>query len=362
MNYDRLAALSLSIDDVALERLERETSSEFTRVTTEIALAGSDADGETVVGRGEDVTYEADEHDALADTGLPDLTGEYTIDSFADRLEAVDLFPAGAPDREVFRNYRRWGVESAALDLALRQAGTDVASELGRSLEPVRFVASTRLGEPPTADRLEALRERVPDLECKLDPIPEWDKDLVADIVDTVGSDGVRILDLKGQYEGTDVDVPADPELYTLVLEAFPDAVLEDPALTDETRPLFDDGEVRRRVSWDAPIHGVDDIEALPWEPDWLNVKPSRFGSLESLFETIAYCAERDIRCYGGGQFELGVGRGQIQLLASLWYADGPNDVAPRAYNDPELGASLPSSPLEPSAEPCGFRWTVDGR
>ena len=32
---------------------------------------------------------------------------------------------------------------------------------------------------------------------------------------------------------------------------------------------------------------------------------------------------------YGGGQFELGHGREQIQRLASLFYADGPNDVAP---------------------------------
>ncbi|SIS04674.1 enolase-like domain-containing protein [Natronorubrum thiooxidans] len=361
MAFDRLADLSLSIDDVTIERLERETSSGFTRVTTEIALAGSNGDDTTVVGRGEDVTYETDDHDALAETGLPDLTGEYTHDSFSSHLESVDLFPAGPPDREVFRNYRRWGVESAALDLALRQAGTDIASELGRSLEPVRFVASTRLGEPPTTDRLETLRERVPDLECKLDPIPEWDAELVADIVGTVGPDGVRILDLKGQYEGTDVDVPADPELYALVLEAFPEAVLEDPALTEETRPLFDDPDVRRRVSWDAPIHGIDDIEALPWEPDWLNVKPSRFGSLESLLETIAYCDERDIRLYGGGQFELGVGRGQIQLLASLCYPDGPNDVAPRAYNDAELDTSLLTSPLEPPTEPSGFRWSDGG-
>lgn len=361
MAYHRLAALPLSIGDVSISRLERETSSEFTRVTTEITLAGPETDGTTVVGRGEDVTYETDDHDALADSGLPDLTGDYTVDSFATQLESIDLFPAGSPDREEFRNYRRWGVESAALDLALRQAGTDIASELGRSLEPVRFVASTRLGEPPTTDRLKTLRERVPDLECKLDPIPEWDDALVDDIVETIGPDDVRILDLKGQYEGTDVDVPADPELYALVLEAFPDAVVEDPAFTDETRPLFDDPDVRQRVSWDAPIHGVDDLEALPWEPDWLNIKPSRFGSLESLLETIAYCADRDIRCYGGGQFELGVGRGQIQLLASLCYPDGPNDVAPRAYNDPELSASLPSSPLEPPAEPRGFRWSDPG-
>ncbi|SER22386.1 enolase-like domain-containing protein [Natrinema salaciae] len=358
MEYDRIADLSLTIDAVATERVERETSSEFTRVTTEFSLSGPAPEGDTpVTGRGEDVTYETADHDRLAETGLPDLTGEYTLESFSDRLDDCDLFPGGAPDREVFRNYRRWGLESAALDLALRQSDTDLGSELGRSYDPVRFVASTRLGEPPTTDRLESLRGQVSNLEFKLDPIPAWDDDLVAGIDETVGRDAVRILDLKGQYEGTDVDVPADPDLYERVLEAFPEAVIEDPALTDETRPLFEEPAVRARVSWDAPIHGLADVEALPWEPDWLNIKPSRFGSLESLFETIAYCGDRDIRLYGGGQFELGVGRGQLQTLASLCYPDGPNDVAPRAYNDPAVGDGLPRSPLEPPTESIGFRW-----
>ncbi|MFD1563539.1 hypothetical protein ACFR99_08255 [Haloarchaeobius amylolyticus] len=357
MDDERITDLSLTIESITSERHERETSSEFTRVTTEFALSGPGPEGETVTGRGEDVTYETEDHDRLAETGLPDLTGEYTFGSFSTRLAELDLFPGGTPDREVFRNYRRWGIESAALDLALRQAETDLTDVLERSLEPVRFVASTRLGEPPTTDRLEALHEQVPDLGFKLDPTPEWDADLVREIDETVGTDAVRILDLKGQYEGTDVDVPADPDLYELVLEAFPEAVIEDPALTDETRLLFEDRDVRSRVSWDAPIHGLDDVESLPWEPDWLNIKPSRFGSLESLLETITYCNERGIRLYGGGQFELGVGRSQIQTLASLFYPDGPNDVAPRAYNEPAVGDGLPASPLEPDVEYVGFRW-----
>ncbi|WP_265108801.1 hypothetical protein [Halosolutus halophilus] len=357
MEYERLADLPVTIDSVSIDRLERDTSSDFTRVTTEISLSGPGPDDDPVVGIGEDVTYEAAEHDALAEHDLPDLTGEYTVDSFSHALAERDLFPAGAPDRAVFRNYRRWAVESAALDLALRQAGTDLASAIDRSLDPLRFVSSTRLGDPPTTDRLADLRDRVPDLGFKLDPTPEWDADLVADVDDTVGLDAVRILDLKGQYEGTDVDAPADPDLYGLVLDAFPDAVIEDPALTDETEPLFEDPDVRARVSWDAPIHGVEDVEALPWEPDWLNVKPSRFGSIESLCETIRYCDERGIRLYGGGQFELGVGRGHVQFLASLFYPDGPNDVAPGIYNDPDVAEGLPASPLDPPAEPAGFRW-----
>jgi hypothetical protein len=49
---------------------------------------------------------------------------------------------------------------------------------------------------------------------------------------------------------------------------------------------------------------------------------------------------------YGGGQFELGPGRAQIQMLASLFYADGPNDVAPADYNVGDPRPGLPQSPL----------------
>lgn len=354
MDYDRIADLSVEVESVSMDQLEAETTSDFTRVTTLFSLTGPGRGSGTCTGTGEDVTYESEEHHALAEAGLPDLTGEYTIDAFSARLADVDLFPAGTPDREVFRNYRRWGLESAALDLALRQAGTDLGTELERSLDPVRFVASTRLGDPPSTDRLERLRERVPDIEFKLDPTPEWDESVVEAVADTVP---VRILDLKGQYKGTDVDVPADPSLYRRVLEAFPDAIIEDPALTAETEPLFEESDVRARVSWDAPIHGLEDVEALPWEPNWLNIKPSRFGSIESLLETIAFCNERDIRLYGGGQFELGVGRAQIQTVASLYYPDTPNDVAPRPYNVPEAVDELPASPLEIPTEGDGFGW-----
>ena len=49
---------------------------------------------------------------------------------------------------------------------------------------------------------------------------------------------------------------------------------------------------------------------------------------------------------YGGGQFELGPGRGHIQYLASIFHPDTPNDVAPGGYNDPDVPAGLPESPL----------------
>jgi hypothetical protein len=88
-----------------------------------------------------------------------------------------------------------------------------------------------------------------------------------------------------------------------------------------------------------------------------VNIKPSRFGGLPELMGAYDYCDERGIRAYGGGQYELGVGRGHIQYLASLFHPDTPNDVAPSGYNEPEPPDGLPSSPLEPRIASAGFRW-----
>ena len=63
----------------------------------------------------------------------------------------------------------------------------------------------------------------------------------------------------------------------------------------------------RERFSWDAPIHSIADIEALPYPPRMVNIKPSRLGGLRNLLDAYDYCAERGIGNYGGGQFELGV-------------------------------------------------------
>ena len=367
--YDRVADLPLEIESVEFDSREMDTSGGFVRTTTVVTLRGPDR-----VGRGEDVTYERDDHEALWDAREAgaldwDLPGSYTLDSFSSHLDGVDLFPA-SPTRESFRNYRRWAVESAALDLALRQAETDLATALDREYNPVRFVVSTRLdggngddadggdgdgddgGSSPSADRVRAWLDVNPALEFKLDPTSDWERALCEELAAT---DAVRVLDLKNYYEGTDVDSDPDPDLYRRVAGAFPDAVLEDAKLTDETRDALAGEE--DRLSWDYPVTGVEAVEALPVEPEWLNVKPSRFGTVESLFATVAYCLERDITMYGGGQYELGPGRGQLHALASVFYPGSPNDIAPRAYNAPEPHADVPASPLDPPADPKGLGW-----
>jgi hypothetical protein len=348
MRYDQIAGLDVQVDDCEFELREQDVSSGFTRTTTVVSLSG---DGHT--GRGEDVTYDSEPHYSLVeDNPEPPIIGSRSFTEVSEQLAETDLLFRDEPAQSVFRNYRRWAFESAALDLALKQAGTDLATQLDQSYSPVRFVVSTRLGDPPTATRVTDWLDHDPTLEFKLDPTSDWTPDIVKRLAET---GAVRILDLKGKYEGTDVDQSGDRDLYELVLEQFPDAVVEDPDLTDETRPLFEGNE--GRVSWDYPIQGVENVRALPWEPNWLNIKPSRFGSVESLLGTIEYCKERSIQLYGGGQFELDIGRQHLHALASLFYPNGPNDIAPMGYNDPEPSVGLPGSPMSPPATPDGFEW-----
>ena len=74
------------------------------------------------------------------------------------------------------------------------------------------------------------------------------------------------------------------------------------------------------------------------------------------LLRAYEYCRGQQIAMYGGGQFELGPGRGQIQLLAGLFHPDGDNDVAPTGYNERPLPEGLEGSPLESRPDPIGFR------
>lgn len=365
--YEAVADLPLTVEGYTLEYRERSCFGDFARISalldTQDARPGErgftrpctcfslHGTGET--GTGEDVTYDVEDHLGLVHSSveLP-LAGTYTIDSFSDVLEAIDLFPSGPPARDVSRAYRRWALESAALDLALKQRETYLATRLDREYDPVRFLVSTRLGDPPTLDRVDRWLELYPGTEFKLDATSAWTSDIVDRLAATAT---VRIVDLKGQYAGTMVDQAQDPSLYRRILDGFPEALIEDPVLTDETRPLFDGRE--DRISWDAPITDVASIEALPFAPTWLNIKPSRCGSIDTLFEVIEHCRDEGIAMYGGGQTELSVGRQHLHALASLFYPDGPNDIAPSRYNDPEPMAGLPRSPLSPPARPQGFEW-----
>ena len=342
--YDAVRDLPLEIEEYALEGLELQARADFLRKTTVIHLQGGGEEG-----IGEDVTYHGEEHSARRRAGrCCRLPGSWTLHTFSEHLATMTFFEQ-EPAQHAYHDYRRWAYESAALDLALRQAGVSLGDAARREARPVEFVVSMGLGSPPSTERFDSWIRLYPGLRFKLDANADWTETLIAELAATGAVDSV---DLKGQYRGTVVDTPADPALYQRVAEGLPDAWLEDPGLTPETEEVLEPH--RDRVTWDAIIHSVEDIESLPWPPKTVNVKPSRFGSVERLFAAYDYCEAHGIGAYGGGQWELGPGRRQIQLLAALFHPDTPNDVAPREFNlEPRAG--LPASPLDVEPRETGF-------
>jgi hypothetical protein len=321
--YDAVRDLPLQIEGYRLEPLEREVARGFTLRRTVVVLYGRGEEG-----RGEEVDYDPRAQEAFqADEGKLPFPGGHTLDSFS-------LLQAGQTE------YRRWAFESAALDLALRQAGLSLGEALGRQPQQLRFVVSTRTASVP------GWLELYPDLHFKLDPDNDWTDAVIATLrnVDTV--------DFKGIYRGA-FGSPPDADLYGRIAAAFPAAWIEDPALTPETTRALK--AHRDRITWDAAIHEWSDVEALPFQPKSLNCKPSRFGSVKRLFDFYDACAREGIALYGGGQYELGPGRAQIQLLAALFHADAPNDVAPGQYNAAAAVAGLPQPPLDVESR-IGFR------
>lgn len=77
------------------------------------------------------------------------------LDEFSDQLSETDFFLGDNPNQSIFRNYRQWAFESAALDLALKQAETSLA------------------------DRVLDWLDRNPKLEFKFDPTSEWTTEVV---------------------------------------------------------------------------------------------------------------------------------------------------------------------------------------
>jgi hypothetical protein len=324
--WDSVAELPVKVDGYKLERRESPTPSGWTRVTTTVVLQGEGAPGQ-----GEDVTYESELHDGVPDELM--LAGTWSFDDFSHRLDEFE---------ELAEGFRRWAFESAGLDLALRQNELGLGQVFGRQELPVRFVVSTRAAP-------ERWLEVAPGLEFKLDAEKDWGRPLLRGLREL---DRVRVVDLKAYYHGTAVDLVPSPELYRAIVEELPEAIIEDAWLEDGLREVLAGAE--DRLSFDAPVHSLSDLDDLPLEPRWLNIKPSRFGTVRGLLETIEACEEREIKMYGGGQYELGPGRLQIQRLASVFYAEGPNDVAPSAYNEGEPREGLPQSPL-PAREEPGF-------
>lgn len=346
---DALAHLPLAVETASFTEVPLPAGSIRPCGTALVRLTGAGAQG-----IGEDVSpYAGEDMDRFAGppSGVVEsLVGSWTLQAFTDHVFATELWQE-EPAWDLSINFRRWAFQSAALDLALRQAGTSLPQVLDRAPSPLRFVNSLGLGDEPSFDEIRARLDAYPALHFKLDAAPAWSAALMDELA---GTGAVDVVDFKGQY---DIEVPDEDALvamYREVVARFPDALLEDPHDLDAVTDVM--VGAASRVTYDAPIRTIADIEARVHRPVAVNVKPCRVGDLAELLAIYAFCDEQGLPIYSGGMGELDAGRGQAQLLAAMFHPDAPNDIAPSAYNEQPLPAGLPVSPLVPGRI-VGFRW-----
>jgi hypothetical protein len=342
--WERLRDLALDVTAVQIQELALLTGPQWTRRTRRIQF-----DGRGCSGAGEEVSWvevSVDEILALYPEDL--LCWQGSLGDWSARLDAREQTPAYqflARARASEPDYLRWALESAAMELALRQNQSSLEVALQRQAAPLRFCLSMNLGHPPSTRLVRAWREHG-DYRFKLDASSAWTSELIAELA---ALDCVELVDLKAYYHDTPVDQAVDPALYARIAQGLPRAILEDALPNAETKPLL--APHFARLAWDAPIHSVADIAAnVPQDwgtPHYLNIKPSRFGTWRRLLEAYAWAEQHQVHCYGGGQFELGIGRAQAQALAALFHPDHANDLAPVVFHQARPQAGLPVQQLE---------------
>jgi L-alanine-DL-glutamate epimerase-like enolase superfamily enzyme len=286
-----------------------------TRPSSVVRLGGGAA-----VGHGEHVGWDEAAHRAFHDRLADVPRGSWHVGAWSAAVAA-----RGAPP------YDRAALEAAAIDLALRQRGTSLLALAGVASGSVRYVVSfERVADPVAVARTH------PHVALKIDVDPAWDDTTFAALA-ALGR--VAVLDWK------DTGAARDHERAHATL---PDALLEDPR--PDAVPWS--ASLRARLSFDAPLTTVVDLDRLPARPVAVNLKPARMGGVLAALACAARCAERGIDVYLGGMFEVGVGRAQLRALAAVLSPDGPNDIAPIPVG--ERAAERPVR-LSVDARPPGF-------
>lgn len=210
--------------------------------------------------------------------------------------------------------YTRAALESAVIDLALRQAGTSLRDLCGVEAAPFRWVTSFAAADP-------AARARAAGGEVKVDVDPGWTDEAMA----ALAREPVAILDFK---EG------GTPELVARLAALFPSALFEDPPA----------GSRPPRVARDRPLLSIADVEAAAARGEEVNLKAPRMGGVLTLLRARATAHAAGARAYLGGMFEAGPGREQARQLAALFCADAPNDLAPLAGGLTSIAGPSPST------------------
>lgn len=323
---ERIAALPVDVEALAVERSSVELPAYYGDAPRPTGLAILRGGG--AAGRGECVAWTPREQDefasACARLSLPLSTtvGELAL-LFEDELDDP---------------YHRAAVEGAAIDLALRQAGTNLYVLAGRPAAAVAFCRSVGREFDPLA-AIAPLLEQDPQARLKIDVPPEgWPPAIWQALADT-GS--VVVLDFKRE---------SDTDRLRTAHAWIPEAWLEDPPA--EAMTLDREGTWRERVSLDGYVLAAVDIDDPEIPPAAVNVKAPRVGGWLEALRCLEECRRRDLHAYIGGMFEVGVGRAQARLLASLYTADAWNDLAPLA---PRSADAVPTSPWRTDDGFIGF-------
>ena len=247
-------------------------------------------------GRGENVAWSKGAHEDFRDRVAQVPRGRWRLGTWTAAIAARFRDP-----------YERAALEAAAIDLGLRQRGTDLGGLVGAEPHPARYVISFERVADPGARAADEPAE----IGLKIDVDPAWDEGTLA----ALGATGrVAVLDFKGAGTAVDAERAHD---------AVPRALVEDPGGSVWSSAL------RRWLSFDGAVTSAAALEELPVRPAAVNLKPARMGGVLELLACAVRCAERDIGVYLGGMFEVGPGRRQLAALAALLCPDAPNDIAP---------------------------------
>ncbi len=343
--WDRLRALPLHVESYEFERRSATYRPTFERVTTLVRLRGDGAEG-----LGEDVSPFEGEDDTLHVTApeLP-LTGEWTLESFSDQLAELDLWPvpphwhAAVPLAQLGVRVRR--ARPRAQPGGPSRCTRPSAASRARCASSTRSGSASRRPSTRSARRLE--RPSRPALQARRHAR------LVAG-ADRRGGRHRRRRDRRLQG-------PLRPRDRRAARAAghvrARDRGVPGRAARGRARPARGHRAARGRgdrISYDSPIYGVADLDTTPLPPQAVNIKPCRVGDVRSLLEVYAAVEERGLITYGGGMGELDVGRGQIQLLASLFHPEGPNDVGAGRLQLRHAGR-------RPAVQPAAGRSGADG-
>jgi len=321
---DALVALPLVIEDIGCTVSDVPVPSypDGPRPSATVSLSGHG-----IIGRGEHVDWTRADHERFCTHATETVPhGRWGLGAWAAAMREQTPWP-----------YARAALEAAAIDLALRQAGTTLGGLVDVLPRPVRFVLSFGRRADPAAE-IARWREQGPGLLFKIDVDPGW----TTATYETLGRlEAVAILDFKGGGSARD---------HEHAHCVMPEALIEDPAVA--AAPWS--ASLAARVSFDALVTCAGDLTRLPVPPAAINIKPARMGGVLEALRCAAACDVARVPIYFGGMFEIGVGRRQLWALAALLAPDGPNDVAPIVTGTGSAFARLPSVLRVPAPSP-GF-------